>query len=71
MIHANGSVYTGHFSNGKQHGQGRYKSPENLTYEGTFENNLFKQGTITYPNERTLSCNWSWKQINGNIWRCF
>ena len=34
MTYPNGSDYTGHFSNGKQHGQGRYKVLKILLMKG-------------------------------------
>lgn len=45
------SEYKGPIENGWEEGQGRYKFPNNVVYEGNFEKGEFHgDGTLIYPN---------------------
>lgn len=50
MRWVDGSVYTGEWKKGIQHGQGKMKFSDGSSKEGTFENNVFIGGSNTLKN---------------------
>lgn len=61
----NGDEYSGEWNCRKREGEGILTQTDGIIYKGVWKNDLFVQGTITYPDGRIYKGNFSYGERNG------
>jgi hypothetical protein len=65
MVFSTGHKFTGGFKEGLRHGEGVLLMPGKRKIVGVWQDNEIIEGTITYPDGRTYSGQWKFRERSG------
>ena len=65
MVYSTGHKFTGGFKDGMRHGEGVMLMPGKRKLVGVWQDNEITEGTITYPDGRSYTGQWKFRERSG------